>query len=543
MPHVNRLDPADPEAPAPAADARAAMRGRPDAAPRFRSILFERPEDAARTDHIDEPSFFADLNLDQLVAAVTVGREEYQLRPFFYVPLHDGEAVRYRHDILRDLEKEPVLAAVLAFAGQMRQMREQLVQAGKLHYRYQQERWFLDAVASYCAAVSTLTDGLARLDVQSRGFRAFREYLTDYTATGGFTTLVSATRMRYSDLAAVSYSVHIRGNRVRVSRSGEEPDYSAEVENTFAKFKQAAVKDYRVGFRDGPDMNHVEARILDLVARLYPEVYQALDDYCTSHEHYLDPAIAAFDREVQFYIAYLEFIERFRRAGLSFCYPRVSARSKEIRADESFDLALASKLVPGKTAVVCNGFFLSGHERILVVSGPNQGGKTTFARMFGQLHYLASLGCPVPGKNARLFLPDRMFSHFEKEEDITTLRSKLEDELTRIHQILQEATSNSIVIMNESFTSTTLSDALFLGTEVMQRIMRLELLCVYVTFVDELASLIEATVSMVSTIVPDNPAVRTYQVVRKPADGLAYAAAIAEKYGLSCERVKERIPS
>jgi len=132
------------------------MRGRPDAAPRFRSILFERPEDAARTDHIDEPSFFADLNLDQLVAAVTVGREEYQLRPFFYVPLHDGEAVRYRHDILRDLEKEPVLAAVQAFAGQMRQMREQLVQAGKLHYRYQQERWFLDAVASYCAAVSTL---------------------------------------------------------------------------------------------------------------------------------------------------------------------------------------------------------------------------------------------------------------------------------------------------------------------------------------------------------------------------------------------------
>ena len=507
----------------------------------FHSILYETTGDGADKEIRDAPSFFADLNLDQIVDAVTASKEEYDLKPFFHSPLHDVEAVRYRQQVAQDLERGTVLESIRSFAEKMVHMRRYLASVRKLSYKYHQEGWFVEAVEAYCDAVTSLVRDLHLVDLQSRGLLAFRAYLTNYARSEGFASLLEDTRKLRAELSTVKYCLTIKGRLVRVRRYEGETDYSAEVGETFAKFKQDAGKDYKVRLTVRSGMSYVEAQILDLVARLYPRVFAHLDQYCAKHRDFLDETIAVFDREVQFYVAYLEYIEAMKRAGLAFCYPFVTATEKDIYNEDGFDLALASKCIAEHATIVCNDLYLQDPERIFVVSGPNQGGKTTFARTFGQLHYLASLGCPVPGTKAKLFLFDQLFTHFEREEDIRNLRGKLQDDLIRIHAVLTEATPRSIVIMNEAFTSTTLQDAVFLSKQIMERIIDLDLLCVCVTFLDELASLSVKTVSMVSTIVPENPALRTYKIVRKPADGLAYALSIAEKHRLRYDQLKERI--
>ncbi len=505
------------------------------------SLLWRVPHDACAS--AAAPACFGDLNLDQVVATITAGRDEYDLRPFFHAPLPDVDAIEYRHEVFRDLEDQALRAPVDAFARGLRRMREQRLQAAALHDVRQRQRLFLDAAATYCAAVTEFARALGQSEPRSRGLGALAAYLERYVGSAEFTTVCDEAARVGRALAAVTYRLVLHQDRFSVQRATDDTDDGAAIERTFAKFGQRQTRLRTAKLPDDLAMNQIESAILERVARLHPDVFGALEAFALRHDGYLDATVAAFDREVQFYLAYLDYVGRFERNGLEFCYPLVSSGDKTVRVRACFDPALAHRLLAHQETVVCNDVQLDAPERIFVVTGANQGGKTTFARMFAQVHYLAALGCPVPGREARVFLFDKLLTHFEKEEDLGTLRGKLQDELVRMQALLDSATPRSIVIMNEAFTSTTARDALYLGSKVLQRLLALGALGVWVTFIDELASLDGAIASLVSGVDPDDPTVRTFELVRRPADGRAHAVAIAKAHRLTYDELRERLGS
>lgn len=519
------------------AEKRGSHSTREQAAGTFVSLLFADPDvDRAA----EEPDIFADLHLDQIVAAATRGRDEYELSGLYYEPLDDPDQVRFRQDVLDDLRDPSVREAVNAFAEEMQLVRRYVRVAQQSRHGWSRQRWFLEATAVYRDAAQRLGPSLREARLRSAGLSALSRHLSELLGSSTFERFASTSDALHEELAGLEYSITIKGAHVQVDAYDGQDELAPPVQETFARFAQGKLHGYSWRFKDQAGLNHVEEQVLDRVARLFPESFGRLQAFCERYAEVFDDGLMRFDQEVQFFLGYLEFIEPLMARGLEFSRVELNDGA-HVLGEDGFDLSLAAKLaIEGRTPVT-NDFRLEDRERVLVVTGPNQGGKTTFARMIGQMYYLASLGLLVPARRAALALPDRVFTHFEREESLETLRGKFEDELVRIHGILETATDRSILVMNESFGSTTLADGLLVGSEIVRQIIELGSLCVFVSFIDELASLGPETVSMMSTVVAEDPSQRTFRVERKPADGLAYAAALAKKYRLGYEDLRGRV--
>lgn len=489
------------------------------------------------------PAYFSDLNLDQVEAALVKGREGYRLEEFFRVRLSDPRAVRYRQDVFRDLENPEVRGVVEVFAAAMAEVRLRLTRAdARYGGHYEQARWFLDAAREYVDAVLRLAADLARSEPDSAGLCGLADFLGGYLDGVGFTRLRTDAGRVADVLARLRYNVWLRGARITVAPYDDEADLSVDIDRTFARF-QPGPSEHTAARRpeSASQLDPLEERILDQVALVFLEEFAALDGFWRRHDRFVDPVIARFDREVQFYLAWLDLVAPLREAGLTLELPRVSADSKSEVVHGTFDVALARQFVPDGRPVVTNDLSLSGSERIFVITGPNNGGKTTTARVIGQLHHVAALGCPVPGHGVSLFLVDEIYTHFERREDPSALTGKLGEELARFAADFSRATPRSLVIMNEMFSSTSASDALELSLAMLRRVDELDALGVCVTFLDELADFGPKAVSMVCGVDPDDPAIRTFRIARRPADGRAYARALARKYGLSAAQLERRV--
>lgn len=503
----------------------------------FIGLLFAG--DASPSCPLPEASW-RDLHLDQVRDALTVDRERYQLADFLAAPLGTAAAVVYRLEVFHDLERADTRQTLAAFTKGMRAVQSQLTGARQLHHEQGERRWHLNAVDHYLRVLALLHQELQEQAPTSCALWSLMSWLEDYLAQPDLVRLRQQSAQLLTEVAALRFAVLTHGGRITVGPYDDEPDYAHQVATTFSRFREAGGAGRTSAPQPRGGLDRMDTIVLDLVAKVFPDVFRRVADFREVSDNFIDPMVSQVEREAELYLAYCDLMDRAARSGATFCLPTLdSSGTEEVLG--ATDLALGLQLLSRDGMLVPNDYRLIPPERILAISGPNQGGKSTMARLFGQLHYLAALGLPVPAESARLTLCDGAYTHFERAESIASLAGKLEEELIRVRDVLQVATDRSVIVLNETFGSTTLQDATALGREILLRILKSGSLAVYVTFVDELTSIDPAVVSMMSIVDPDSIERRTFKVIRRPADGRAYAKALADHYGLSYAAIREGI--
>jgi hypothetical protein len=524
----------------------------------FYSILFPTKEQHEQPRLEYEPEYFKDLNLDQVFLTILTEekafgqkvKNKFGLEGFFYTSLDNPETVTYRQEILRELEDDRLRGLIAFFTGSvnmiesaMEYVHDSLTSMQKWRDNYLTRGQLLDCVERYCEAVSQFSAGLSAMNLRSEGLRNFTEYVKAYLISEPFLEMREKAKKLREGLAKVEFCMLIKFGSIRVRRFEGQEDLVKGLLNTFEKFKQEDTHSFNVYLPEYAQDLKMEANLLSMVAAYYTDIFSDLYSFCNQYFNFEDETIVRFTNEIHFYLSWLGFIAPLKQNGLQFCYPKLCGDNDYLFSRNGFDIALASRSLYDHHEIVTNDFEMQPPERIIVVTGANQGGKTTFARAFGQAHHLASIGLCVPGSSAALYLCDNILTHFEREEDINTLNGKLQDDLIRLHALLQKATKHSIFIVNEIFVSTTLVDALLLGGHMMDAIAALGTPSVVVTFLDELALHGPETVSMMSIVSDDGTAERTFKIMRKPPDGLAYAMYLANKHGLTYEQLIGRLRS
>ncbi len=250
--------------------------------------------------------------------------------------------------------------------------------------------------------------------------------------------------------------------------------------------------------------------------------------------------LTALEHELAFFAAAARL---FRRLPF-YCFPEIAPLDERVTHID--DLASLHLLLRQSEPPVTSDADFGEEGRIAILTGPNSGGKTTYVRALGMAQVLFQAGLAIPARSARLSPVDAILTHFPALE---TGQGRLAEEAARLRSLFERTTAHSLVLLNETFSSTAPGEAIFLAHDVLCGLRALGARAIYATHltelaqrIDEIEQAVEGTSGLFSLIATvhvngDGQTVRTFRIERGLPFGRSYAQEIARLHGISLEQI------
>lgn len=188
--------------------------------------------------------------------------------------------------------------------------------------------------------------------------------------------------------------------------------------------------------------------------------------------------------ELAFYVACLNLQDRLIALGEPTCFPRPRpVGDRGFACTELYDVCLA---LSTERKVMGNDVTADGRN-LLVVTGANQGGKSTFLRSVGLAQVMMQAGMFVAAREHSCDIAEGIFTHYKREEDTSMTSGKLDEELARMSAIVDHLRDNALVLFNESFAATNEREGSEIALQIMTALLAKRIKVVFVTHLFELA--------------------------------------------------------
>ena len=188
--------------------------------------------------------------------------------------------------------------------------------------------------------------------------------------------------------------------------------------------------------------------------------------------------------ELGFYIASLNLYDKLRCLGEPVSFPNPLNNGQHILSFEGlYDACLALTM---KTKIVENDL-IADNKNLVIITGANQGGKSTFLRSIGLSQLMMQCGMFVPADRFASNICDSMITHFKREEDTTMTSGKLDEELSRMDIIINNLTPDTILLFNESFAVTNEREGSEIARQIVSALLEKHLKVFFVTHLYEFA--------------------------------------------------------
>ena len=557
------------------------------------SLMF--PQNAEQSYKTLTPESVNDLSIEFLLDALTKQRyERDHIRKIMTRVTDDPEVIRYRCDVFEDFLRFPKLRDA---------MEELVVKLADLRdvERFQKDQegsalWSLvnrlREIDDYVTCITAMKNVLDELDVRSEGMLTLRKIISDISADSGFPELrqdIDETFEKVRRIKSITIGVNL-DNMLCPSSAGvvslNDIEYrESSLMRRFMNFadrkdelhhgtdtgsirvfhpatpvkavefsQKVELNDNMTGTRvrtsavTGADSlsNAIKDTVTNIMKQTVNEIKNTIKRYVNISGYMLINLMP----EILFYIRWAELIEKIMATGMPVCKAQILPPEKRDCSFKGlYNLKLAVNKAGGEDInIITNDIDFNDDMRIFILTGPNRGGKTIFTQAWGIAMLLAQLGVYIPAESASVSPCDNIFTHFPADENDTVDLGRLGEESKRLSEIFGHATERSIMLLNESLATTSVTEGLFIAKDVVMAMRYLGTRCIFNTHMHDLARSVDAlneevegTSKAASLVTGVHDGERSFKVSLLPPQGISYAKDIALKYGVSFRQIKESI--